>query len=50
MFIVLTDLADTRVGTITSPETRFVQWKTVDGKYKDKRSDYRTMLQGMCSK
>lgn len=50
MFIVLSDLADTRVGTITSPETRFVQWKTVDGNYQDKRSDYRTMLQGMCSK
>ncbi|MDD6206516.1 type I restriction endonuclease subunit R [Succinivibrio sp.] len=50
MFIVLSDLADTRVGTITSPETRFVHWKTVDGNYQDKRSDYRTMLQGMCSK
>lgn len=38
MFVVLSALADTRVGTITSPETRFVQWKTVDGNYQDKRS------------
>lgn len=51
VFCVLSDLADTRVGTITSPETRFVQWKSSDGSYdKTKWADYRVMLDGMCQK
>lgn len=51
VFCVLSDLADTRVGTITANEDRYVQWKTVDGDYsKNKWADYRTMLDGMCSK
>ncbi len=51
VFCVLSDLADTRVGTITSPETRFVQWKSADGSYdKTKWADYRVMLDGMCKK
>lgn len=51
VFCVLSDLADTKVGTITANEDRYVQWKTVDGDYsKNKWADYRTMLDGMCSK
>lgn len=51
VFCVLSDLADTKVGTITASEDRYVQWKTVDGDYsKNKWADYRTMLDGMCSK
>ena len=51
VFCVLSDLADTRVGTITSPETRFVQWKSRDGSYdQTKWADYRVMLDGMCTK
>ncbi len=50
VFVVLSDLADTKVGTITSPEDRFVHWKTVDGSYEENRSDYKTMLNGMCTK
>ena len=51
VFCVLSDLADTRVGTITSPETRFVQWKSADGSYDNtKWADYRVMLEGMCKK
>lgn len=51
VFCVLSDMADTRVGTITANEDRFLQWKTVDGDYsKTKWADYRTMIKGMCDK
>lgn len=51
VFCVLSDLADTRVGTITANEDRFLQWKTVDGDYSQtKWADYRTMIKGMCDK
>lgn len=50
VFCVLSDLADTRVGTITANEDRYLQWKTVDGDYSQtKWADYRTMIKGMCS-
>ena len=32
-FCVMTDMSDTRVGTITASEDRFMQWKTADGDY-----------------
>lgn len=49
VFCVLSDLADTRVGTITANEDRYLQWKTVDGDYSNtKWADYRVMLEGMC--
>lgn len=48
VFVVLSDMADTRVGTITAPEDRFVQWKSADGSCSSDR--YRTMLDGMCAK
>lgn len=51
VFCVLSDMADTRVGTITANEDRYLQWKTVDGDYsKTKWADYRTMIKGMCEK
>jgi type I restriction enzyme R subunit len=51
VFVVLSDLADTRVGSITSPEDRFVQWKSADGNYEKTRfANYHTMLDGMCEK
>lgn len=50
VFVVLSDLADTKVGTITAPEDRFVHWKTVDGSYEENRADYKTMIKGMCAK
>ncbi len=51
VFVVLSDLADTRVGTITAGEDRFQQWKSVDGNYDNtKYADYRTMIDGMCAK
>lgn len=49
-FIVISDLADTRVGTITAPEDRFVSWKKANEDSDEKKTDYRTMLQGMCTK
>lgn len=51
VFVVLSDLADTRVGSITAPEDRFVQWKSADGNYEKTRfANYHTMLDGMCEK
>lgn len=48
VFCVLSDSADTRVGTITAPEDRFVQWKSVDGTVQ-KRGDIRVLVRGMCA-
>ncbi|RSX54025.1 type I deoxyribonuclease HsdR [Bifidobacterium goeldii] len=53
-FCVMTDMADTRVGTITASEDRFMQWKTADGDYSridtGKPIRWTTMLDGMLSK
>lgn len=53
-FCVMSDLADTRVGSITAGEDRFVRWKTADGDYAaidpTKQDKWTTMLDGMCSK
>ena len=50
-FCVMSDMADTRVGTITAQEDRFVEWKSIDGDYSEtKNSDWTTMLQGMFAK
>lgn len=50
-FCVLTDLADTRVGSITAPEDRFMVWKTKDGKTEDSGCGrIGTMIRGMCAK
>lgn len=50
-FCVMSDMADTRVGTITAKEDRYMRWKTVDGNYSETSfADWRTMLDGMCEK
>lgn len=51
VFCVMSDLAETRVGTITATEDRFVSWKSVDGDYScTKAADWKTMLDGMMPK
>ncbi|MEF9877429.1 MAG: type I restriction endonuclease subunit R, partial [Gordonibacter sp.] len=50
-FCVMSDMADTRVGTITATEDRFMEWKSVDGDYANTvHANYETMLQGMFAK
>ena len=53
-FCVMSDLADTRVGSITANEDRFVQWKTVNGDYSkidsSKPTKWTTTLDGMFTK
>ncbi|MEG0376802.1 MAG: HsdR family type I site-specific deoxyribonuclease, partial [Raoultibacter sp.] len=50
-FCVMSDMADTRVGTITATEDRFIEWKSVDGDYANTvHANYETMLQGMFAK
>ncbi|MCH3942475.1 MAG: type I restriction endonuclease subunit R [Atopobiaceae bacterium] len=53
-FCVMSDLADTKVGTITAGEDRFAHWKTADGDYSmidpTKPDKWTTMLDGMMEK
>ncbi len=50
-FCVMSDLTETRVGTITAKEDRYVAWKSVDGDYSGtEHADWRTMLDGMLEK
>ena len=50
-FCVMSDLTETRVGTITAKEDRYVAWKSVDGDYSGTaHADWRTMLDGMFEK
>lgn len=50
-FCVMSDMAETRVGTITSGEDRYSTWKSVDGDYSNTQSvDWKTMLEGMFRK
>lgn len=50
-FCVMSDLADTKAGTITAGEDRFARWKTADGDYSTinptKADNWATMLDGM---
>lgn len=51
VFCVMSDMAETRVGTITADEDRFVAWKSVDGDYSEtKAATWKTMLDGMLPK
>ena len=51
MFCVISDMAQTRFGTITATESRFVEWKSVDGAYVDNRhADWKTPLDGIFPK
>ena len=47
----MSDMSDTRVGTITASEDRFVKWKSIDGDYSEtQNADWKTMLEGMFRK
>jgi type I restriction enzyme R subunit len=51
VFCVMSDMAETRVGTITADEDRYVAWKSVDGDYSQTQSaTWKTMLDGMMPK
>lgn len=50
-FCVMSDMSETRVGTITADEDRYVSWKSVDGDYSNtKAATWKTMLDGMMPK
>ena len=50
-FCVMSDMAETRVGTITSGEDRFMQWKTVDGAGESTAlADFNVLFEGMLEK
>ena len=50
-FCVMSDMAETRVGTITADEDRYVAWKSVDGDYSEtKAATWKTMVDGMLPK
>ncbi len=49
--LVISDMADTRVGTITAPLDRFMEWKTTDGSYESTSiADFETFFQGIFEK
>lgn len=48
---VMSDMAKSKAGTITSPEDRFMEWKTTDGSYETtKWADYHTFFEGIFEK
>ena len=50
-FCVISDMLETKVGTITANESRFVEWKSVDGSYEATQfADWKTPLDGMFPK
>ena len=50
-FCVMSDMAETRAGTITAGEDRFMQWKTVDGSYESTAyADFHVFFEGMLEK
>lgn len=47
-FCIISDLADSKVGTITAGFDRFVDWKTVDGSYEETQyARYDVLFNGM---
>lgn len=51
VFCVMSDMTETRVGTITADEDRYVAWKSVDGDYSEtKTATWKTMIDGMMPK
>ena len=50
-FCVMSDMSETRVGTITADEDRYVAWKSTDGDYSEtKAATWQTMVDGMMPK
>lgn len=51
MICVMSDMTTTKAGTITSDETRFMEWKTKDGNYENtKYAQFDTFFEGMFEK
>ncbi len=47
-FCVMSDMAESRAGTITAPEDRFMEWKSTDGSYEStKFADFNTFFNGI---
>jgi len=50
-FLVMSDLAASKAGTITAGEDRFMEWKTKDGSYENTQfAQFDTFIEGMFSK
>jgi len=50
-FCVISDMIETKAGTITADEDRYMRWKTVDGTMEDNRSaSFETLFRGMFDK
>lgn len=50
-FLVMSDLATSKAGTITSNEDRFMEWKTKDGSYENTQyAQFDTFVEGMFDK
>lgn len=50
-FCVISDMINTRAGTITADEDRFMNWKSTDGSYEDTRlASFETLFKGMFDK
>jgi type I restriction enzyme R subunit len=50
-FLVMSDLAMSRAGTITASEDRFMNWKTKDGSYENTQyAQFDTFIEGMFDK
>lgn len=50
-FCVMSDLASSKAGTITSSEDRFMEWKTVDGDYENTQyAQFDVLFNGMFEK
>ena len=46
--LVISDMADTQVGTITAPLDRYMEWKTTDGSYESTAiADFQTFFEGI---
>lgn len=47
-FSIISDMSETRAGTITAKEDRYMEWKTTDGNYETTQvADFRTAIVGM---
>lgn len=50
-FNVISDMTETKAGTITSTSSRYMEWKTEDGRYETTLvADYQTFFRGMFKK
>ena len=50
-FNIISDFTQTKVGTISSDESWYKDWKTIDGDYETtKYADYKTLLEGVLEK